>query len=221
MAFIKKEDCIVYLDMDNVLVQFSTRENEEEQLKRMYNKGFYLGLSPSLGAFRVIEMLQYCGIRYKIISGLIDSPYVREEKIEWCHRYLMTREDNIILCPMDHRKVDYVGKIDSNMILVDDYPRYVDEWRDEGGVGILLDRKIEYSSFKRINKLIDFLLVLIHLVELEYDERMCILDMYYDLKDEYDRLRRKSDVCKECNRDKGGKFHRIVSGFTRGRLNGR
>lgn len=183
MGLIRKEDCVIYLDMDNTLVLFSTRESEEEQLKKMYNKGFYRSLPPMYGAFMMIEVLNSCGLKVKVISGLIDSPYVRDEKIEWCKSNLLISKKDVILCPMNHRKVDYVGEVNRNTILLDDYPRYVNEWRSEGGTGVFLNRKATESGILEICKLYDFLLVVLNMVDLTYDDKMNILDVYFDLKE--------------------------------------
>jgi hypothetical protein len=136
----KPKDVTLYLDMDNTMVLFSTRDDEEEQLKKMHNKGFYLGLSPAFGLRNVLNVLRKVGFNVKVLSGLIDSPYVEEEKIEWCLNYGFNRED-IILIPMAERKCDYVEAIDGNTILVDDYKRYLDEWESIGGKTILVNRK--------------------------------------------------------------------------------
>ena len=72
----KPKDITLYLDMDNTMVLFSTRDNEEEQLGKMYNKGFYLGLGPAFGLRNVLNVLRKVGFNVKILSGLIDSPYV-------------------------------------------------------------------------------------------------------------------------------------------------
>lgn len=174
-------DLTFYLDMDNSMVIFSTRENEEEQLAKMHDKGFFLKLEPAFGLELVLSTLRELGATVKVLSGLIDSPYVYEEKKEWCHRYKFKEED-IILLPMAHRKCDYVPDMNKFTILVDDYFRYVNEWREAGGTSILVDRRHEsFATMDRVGKFCDILIALSKWDALDLEDRKLLEERWISL----------------------------------------
>lgn len=138
---ISKVDLKFYLDMDNVLVYFSDKDNEEYQLSRVLEKEFYLRLRPNKGAYRLIKLFDRIGIEYNILSGLVkDSITCESEKREWCRRVLGVREDKLRFLPMDERKADAVANLWKGAVLVDDYKRYLKEWDEEGGTSIQCGR---------------------------------------------------------------------------------
>lgn len=177
----KVKDLTFYLDMDNSMVIFSTRENEEEQLAKMYDKGFYLGLEPAEKLEEVLKVLRDRGASVKVLSGLINSPFVAEEKVEWCKRYGF-RDEDIILLPMDKRKCDFVSEVSHRTVLVDDFSRYIEEWRKCGGVAIQVDRKHDgIGSMYRVTRFCDILGAMSTWYELDEEDRKYLFDCYVQL----------------------------------------
>lgn len=143
MERVLPEELTVYFDLDNTLALWSTRKTDKKSLKKMYRKGFYENLPEVFGASEVVKLLRYVGVNVKIISGLIDSPYVEVEKLTWCHTHLDMNWEDVYLLDKDESKAELVGNLTKNDMLVDDWYRYVDEWRDAGGDGVLMVRKGE------------------------------------------------------------------------------
>lgn len=150
----------VLFDADNTLYKFSTYTKEGIALREMYTKGFYKNLSVFPEAPIVVENLQRLGISCGILTGSINSPWCKAEKMESFNYYFpMIPESNIIITEPDVKKTSVVDDIE-HKILIDDYYGNICEWYEAGGLAI----KKSYSGKARpvpvITSLIDLFSVL-------------------------------------------------------------
>ena len=66
-----------------------------------------------------------------------EPPFVEDEKREWIHRYLPQIDDeHMIFTSSGKNKADYIKEINSECVLIDDYNKNLNEWRDSGGNAI-------------------------------------------------------------------------------------
>lgn len=157
------EDITIFFDMDNTLCLFSVYGKDEESLMKMYNQGFYRNLQCFSEARFVLENLQRIGFHVKILSSCIETPFIRQEKLDWVHFHLPTMKDeDILLVPNGTPKSSYVEDITTS-ILIDDFGKNLQDFYDAGGIGI----KKSYSQKERpvlqIHNLIDLFSILYEL----------------------------------------------------------
>ena len=150
----------VLFDADNTLYRFSTYGMMCEAVSDMYTKGFFKNLSIFPEAPSVIENLQKMGIRCGIITTPIDSPYCVKEKLEsFSYYFPMIKPEDIYICNAGDKKPDLFKDI-SDIVLVDDFHKNINDWYKAGGVAI----KKSYSGKARcvpvVTSLIDLFSVL-------------------------------------------------------------
>lgn len=122
----------IFFDQDGCLAEYCP------ELYKYYQKVFVASLPPIHGGVYLINhCLSVAPKDVYVITRLIDSPYMREEKVEWLHRYVpRLKESHIFLVPHDKSKVEYLKetKIDlSGMnFLVDDYQPNLEDWEKQG-----------------------------------------------------------------------------------------
>lgn len=147
-------------DADNTLYKFSTYTKEDIAVRDAYTKGFYKNLSVFPEAPIVVENLQRLGIPCGIITGSVNSPWCKPEKMESFHYYFpMIPDNDIFILDADVKKTSVVSDIE-HTILIDDYYGNICEWYAAGGLAI----KKSYSGKSRpvpvITSLIDLFSVL-------------------------------------------------------------
>jgi len=140
----------IYLDMDGVIADFdkryqelfkiSTKEAERDKKWVQFFNQFIqdrhfatLDLMPE--AIELMDYLKGTGIPITILSSTSSEKRdgeIRPQKMEWLKKHKI--DFPVILVPGAHLKKDYATP---DSILIDDTSKNIDDWRREGGVGIL------------------------------------------------------------------------------------
>lgn len=150
----------VLFDADNTLYRFSTYGMIAEAKRDMYTKGYFKNLNIFTEAPHVIENLQKMGIRCGIITSVIDSPFCEYEKRQSFEYYFpMISEEDIYIIKPGMKKTDVVRDV-SDIILVDDYYKNLNDWYEAGGVAIKKSYTGKVRPVPVITSLIDLFSVL-------------------------------------------------------------
>lgn len=126
----------IWYDMDNTLALFSTKGKESEALEKMHEQGYFENLEVLDGAKSVLWVLNQNGFDVRILSALIDSPFVEQEKYNWLKKHFpFIPDEKIKFVPVGTNKAKAIGDV-TNQILVDDYKKNLIEWEKAGGIGV-------------------------------------------------------------------------------------
>lgn len=126
----------IFLDLDGTLANF----NVENALQRFDNeKGFFANLQP-YNNIEIVNQLANNGNLYIIsASPNLDAD---NDKMTWISQYLFNiPNENILICRVGENKAKYIFdklkiKIDNTCFLLDDYTKNLQEWEQQGGIGI-------------------------------------------------------------------------------------
>ena len=140
----KKHLLNIYCDMDGVIADFNAEKNAVERFAT--EKGFFKNLKP-MNADGMEKLIEADGklINLFILSASPNKQADRD-KLKWlkCY-YPQIKRKNIIIMRCGKNKADYIK---TRGILLDDYGKNCNQWRERGMVAI----KIEKRNRSRCNE---------------------------------------------------------------------
>ena len=130
---------MLFIDMDGTLCRF--HDSEHKYIEAMWTPGFYIGLKPFDNLVSAISQLikRNPDTQVYILSAVLDTepPFAEAEKREWNHKYLpQIPNQNLIFVPAGADKSQYIGEINADCVLIDDYNKNLRQWERAGGVSI-------------------------------------------------------------------------------------
>jgi len=142
----------IYLDMDGVIADFdkryielfniTTKQSERDKkwvqfFDKFIEERHFATLDLMPEAIELMDYLKSTGIPIIILSSTSSENRdneIRPQKMEWLKKHKI--DFPVILVPGARLKKDYATP---DSILIDDTSKNIDDWRREGGIGILYE----------------------------------------------------------------------------------
>jgi beta-phosphoglucomutase-like phosphatase (HAD superfamily) len=142
----------IYLDMDGVIADFdkryielfniTTKQSERDKkwvqfFDKFIEERHFATLDLMPEAIELMDYLKSTGIPIIILSSTSSEnrdDKIRPQKMEWLKKHKI--DFPVILVPGARLKKDYATP---DSILIDDTSKNIDDWRREGGIGILYE----------------------------------------------------------------------------------
>jgi 5'(3')-deoxyribonucleotidase len=142
---------IIYCDMDGVLADFDKVPNAVERYKK--EKNFFYNLEPISENVKAIKELIEKNYIVKILSKS-PNENADKDKIKWLEKYLPEiKKQNMIFARPHQTKISFVNELEKNFsILLDDYSKNIDEWRNENGIALTITKE---NTIKNAIKVIE------------------------------------------------------------------
>jgi 5'(3')-deoxyribonucleotidase len=141
---------IIYCDMDGVLADFDKVPNAVARYKDEPN--FFYDLEPISENVNAIKKLIAKDYLVKILSK---SPHEKadSDKRKWLEKYLPEIEnENIIFARPHETKISFVDELEKSFsLLLDDYEKNIQEWRNENGIAITITKENTIDKAIAIN----------------------------------------------------------------------
>lgn len=131
---------VIYCDMDGVLADFDKVPNAVARYKNEEN--FFYDLEPIEANVSAIKKLIKQGYQVKILSK---SPHEKADydKRLWLEKYLPEiKIENMIFARPHQTKISFVNEFEKSFsLLLDDYEKNIDEWRNENGIALTITKE--------------------------------------------------------------------------------
>lgn len=138
----------IFVDMDGTLARF---HDENKYLERMWEEGFFEQLKPFENAVDTVKLLaQDPNVEVFILSAAIEGepPYCVAQKHAWLDRYLPEIDKtHRIFTAVGENKAELIPHgIKASDVLIDDYNKNLEEWREQGGHSIKFVNNINHKG---------------------------------------------------------------------------
>lgn len=131
---------VIYCDMDGVLADFDKVPNAVARYKN--EESFFFNLEPIETNINAIKELISKGYQVKILSK---SPHEKADydKRLWLEKYLpQIKIENMIFARPHEKKISFVNEFEKSFsLLLDDYEKNIDEWRNENGLALTITKE--------------------------------------------------------------------------------
>lgn len=148
----KNQKINVYLDMDGVMADFNSEPNAIKRFKT--EKGFFRKLKP-MNEMAIKNLINNPNINLFILSA---SPHVLADKDKkaWLNYYYpQIKNNHIIIMRNGKNKADYMKT--KKGILLDDYGKNCEQWRERGNVAIQVKKPLlEHFHEFLITEILDY-----------------------------------------------------------------
>lgn len=121
----EKSHPVIYFDMDGTLTIF----NKNATMEEVFSPGYFKHLDPHKEMIWLAKKLYDQGFDVCILSKSSYESII--EKYEWLQKYMpFIKKENIFFVPLDADKCNFVPKIKSTDVLIDDYWKNLteDKW---------------------------------------------------------------------------------------------
>jgi 5'(3')-deoxyribonucleotidase len=142
---------IIFVDMDDCIAEFEKNGGVE----KMNEKNFFYNLEIKPFAKQSLQLLNEM-YDLHILSLCIDNEYCKDEKMQWLEKHMpFIKKQNIHLIK-NIGKAEYIknkyGRLNQNMILIDDYKKNLLEWKNENGRPIKYGKNLKQNRpYEQIN----------------------------------------------------------------------
>lgn len=140
---------VIYCDMDGVLADFDKVPNAVARYKN--EESFFFNLEPIETNINAIKELIAKGYQVKILSK---SPHEKADydKRLWLEKYLPQIEiENMIFARPHQTKISFVNEFEKSFsLLLDDYEKNIDEWRNENGLALTITKENTIENIIRV-----------------------------------------------------------------------
>lgn len=128
----------VYVDMDGVIADFNNEPNAVERFKN--EKGFFKKLRP-LNEWGFSQLLANNSVNVFILTASPNKQADKDKK-EWLkYYYPQIKKGNIIIMRNGQNKADFMKT--KKGILLDDYGKNCEQWRERGNIAIQVKKPIQ------------------------------------------------------------------------------
>jgi len=124
-----------YIDLYNVVPSEVSRKEFDLHFAHFIETRQFETLELMPGAIELIEFLRGLDVPTEILSSTSNEKRhadISEQKLNWLKEHQIDFKSNLV--PGKRLKKTYANP---NSILIDDTPQNIDQWRQQGGIGIL------------------------------------------------------------------------------------
>ena len=128
----------VYVDMDGVLADFNNEPNALERFKT--ERDFFKVLKP-INKFAFEQLLSREDVNVFILTASPNKQADKDKRAWLKYYYPKLKKSHIIICRLGQNKADFMKT--KTGILLDDYGKNCNKWREKGNVAIKIERPLQ------------------------------------------------------------------------------
>lgn len=128
----------IFVDMDGTLAHYNNLE-DIGGIEAFYREGYFASLKPFKSFINAVKELNANPDNEIFILSAVmpGAKFATKEKDEWIEKYLPEiKKENRIFMEVNQNKLDYIPKGIERKILIDDFNKNLEEWKQGGGLAI-------------------------------------------------------------------------------------